>query len=215
MDKELLLKIKISEAGAERYVENPRFTIQSLANKLEIDSKEIFLLFPNRSEILNFFYESRLILHKYQTQKIENYQDYSLSEKLSMLFLTMLDLFQDHREYVLLTYNNKISCSLTTQPFEREFKNEIKTIFTSDKNLNSGFSLLINNAFYYSIYQTFNGLIYFWRYDTSINYENSSALIDKWAAFIQELFYAKIAEKGFDLGKFLFYHSPLSQFIKR
>lgn len=214
MDNELSLKIRISEAGAERFVENPRFTIQSLAKKLDIDSKEIFRLFPNRSEILNYFYESRLMIYKEQTQNIENYPDYTLSEKLSLLCLTLLDLFQDHREFVMLTYKEKIACSLSTHPFEKEFKTEIKQIFASDRNLCSVSALLLNNTLFFSLFQTFNGLLYFWSRDTSNHFENSSALIDKWASFVQEVFYTKIADKGLDLGKFLFYHSPFSQFIK-
>lgn len=214
MDNELSLKIRISEAGARRYVENPRFTIQSLAKNLDIDSKEIFDLFPNRTEILNYFYESRILLYKDQTQNIKNYSDYSLSEKLSLLYLTILDLFQDHRKFVLLTYKKKVQCSMTSPTFESHFKKELKQIFQSDQNLSSGSSLLINSAFYYSLFQTFNGFLYFWSCDSSSHCENSSALIDKWASFVQEIFYTKIADKGLDLGKFLFYHSPLSQFIK-
>ncbi len=215
MDKELTLKIRISEAGAERYVENPRFTIQSLAKKLKIDSKDIFELFPNRSEILNYYYDSRILVYKEQIQMIDNYSDYSLSEKLSLLILTLFDLFHEHREYVLMTYKKKVLCSMSMHSFESQFKNEIKQIFHSDRNLSSGSSLLINRAFYYSLFQTFNGFFYFWSRDTSNNYENSTALIDKWASFVQEVFYTRIADKGLDLGKFLFYHSPLSQFIKR
>lgn len=214
MDKELTLKIKISEAAAERFVENPRFTIQSLAKTLEIESKEIFELFPNRSEILKFFYESRILLFKEQTHQIENYSDYTLSEKLSLLNLTLLDLFQDHRKYVLMTYKEKVICSMPRHPFESQFKDEVKLIFNSDSNLCSGSSLLINSVFYYSLFQSFNGFLYFWSRDTSNNSENSTALIDKWASFVQEVFYTKIADKGLDLGKFLFYQSPFSQFIK-
>tara|TARA_R100001143_G_scaffold63587_1_gene72729 strand:+ start:1172 stop:1819 length:648 start_codon:yes stop_codon:yes gene_type:complete len=214
MDKELTLKIRISEAGAERYLENPRFTIQSLAKKLNIDTTEIFELFPNRSEILNFYYPSRILVYKEQTRMIDNYPDYSLSEKLSLLILTLFDLFQDHREFVLSTYNKRVLCSMSTHSFETQFKNEIKQIFHSDSNISSASSLVINRAFYYSIYQTFNGFYYFWSRDTSSHYENTSALIDKWASFIQEVFYTKIADKGLDLGKFLFYHSPLNQFTK-
>lgn len=215
MDKELTLKISISEAAAERYLENPRFTIQSLAKQLNIGSKEIFDLFPNRSEILNFYYQSRILVYKEQIRKIDNYSDYSLSEKLSLLILTLFDLFQDHREFVLSTYKNKVICSKSTHTFESQFKDEIEQIFHSDDNLSSASTLLINRAFYYSIFQTYNGFFYFWSRDTSSHYENSSALIDKWASFVQEVFYTKIADKGLDLGKFLFYHSPLNQFIKR
>lgn len=215
MDKELTLKISISEAAAERYLENPRFTIQSLAKQLNIGSKEIFDLFPNRSEILNFYYQSRILVYKEQIRKIDNYSDYSLSEKLSLLILTLFDLFQDHREFVLSTYKKKVICSKSTHTFESQFKDEIEQIFHSDDNLSSASTLLINRAFYYSIFQTYNGFFYFWSRDTSSHYENSSALIDKWASFVQEVFYTKIADKGLDLGKFLFYHSPLNQFIKR
>lgn len=208
MDKLTKKKIKISETATRRYIENNRFTIQSLAEELDIKPKEIFELFPNRKSILLFFYESRILIYKEQSKSIDSYSDFSLSEKLSNLFLTLLDEFMEHREFVLETYNKFISKNALSTNFEKEFKNELKTIFESDEQLSGSAAFFVNRFLYGTIYCHFHALLLFWSNDESEKYEQSSALVDKWCSLIQELFYNKVLDKGFDFGKFLFYNSP-------
>lgn len=208
MNKETKKKIEISETATKRYIENNRFTIQSLAEELEMNPKEIFELFPNRKSILLFFYESRILIYKEQTKAIDSYSDFSLSEKLSNLFLTLLDEFLEYREFVLETYNKFISKNPLGTDFENEFKNELKTIFESDTQLSGSASFFVNRFLYGTIYCHFHALILFWANDESEKYEQSLALVDKWCSLIEELFYNKILDKGFDFGKFLFYNSP-------
>lgn len=197
--------------AARKYIENPRFTIQSLAKELEMESAEIFELFPNRKSILLFFYESRILIYKEQTKSIDQYMDFSLSEKLSNFFLTLLDQFLEYREFVLETYHSFISKSTLTTSFEEKFKSELKSIFTSDSNLSGSASFFVNRLLYKTIYYHFHALIVFWSNDESEKYEQSFALIDKWCSLIEELFYNKILDKGFDFGKFLFYNSPFKE----
>lgn len=211
MNKQINKKIKISEIAARRYIENHRFTIQSLAVELEMKPAEIFELFPNRKSILLFFYESRILVYKEQTQSIDKYSDFSLSEKLSNLFLTLLDQFLEYREFVLETYHTFISKNPLTTSFETEFKNELRTIFETDSRLSGSASFFVNRILYKSIYFHFHALILFWSKDESEKYEQSFALVDKWCSLIEELFYNKILDKGFDFGKFLFYNSPFKQ----
>lgn len=211
MNKQTNKKIKISEAAAKRYIENHRFTIQSLAEELEMKPVEIFELFPNRKSILLFFYQSRILIYKEQTKSIEKYSDFSLSEKLSNLFLTLLDQFLEYREFVLETYHSFISKSPLTTSFEKDFKNELRAIFTSDHQLSGSASFFVNRLLYKTIYCHFHALILFWSNDESEKYEQSFALVDKWCSLIEELFYNKILDKGFDFGKFLFYNSPFKE----
>lgn len=211
MNKQTNKKIKISETATRRYIENRRFTIQSLAEELEMKPVEIFELFPNRKSILLFFYESRLLIYKEQTKSIDNYSDFSLAEKLSNFFLTLLDQFLEHREFVLETYHSFISKKPRRTAFEKEFKNEIQTIFKSDRKLSGSASFFVNSLLYKTIYCHFNALMLFWANDGSDKYEQSFALVDKWCSLIEELFYNKILDKGFDFGKFLFYNSPFKE----
>ncbi len=208
MDKQTKKKVKIAEAAAKRYIENRRFTIQSLAEKVDIKSKEIFELFPNRKSILLYFYKSRLIVYADQKKSIDGYSDFSLSEKLSNLFLSMLDQFLEYREFVLNSYNRFITSSPSCTSFEKLFKEELKAVFESDENLSVSSRFFVNRFLYATIYYHFHALILFWSRDDSETYEQSYALVDKWCSLVEELFYSRIVDKGFDLGKFLFYNSP-------
>lgn len=211
MDKQTKKKILISETAARRYIENNRFTIQSLAEKLEMDSSEIFEIFPNRKAILLYFYESRFLLFTEQIKSIDSYSNFSLSEKLSNLFLTLLDEFMNYREFVMETYSQFIAKNPSTSAFENHFKFELKKIFQSDNHIAASASLFTNRLLYKTIYYHFHALILFWSNDTSQKYEQSFALVDKWCSLIEEIFYNKIIDKGFDFGKFLFYNSPFKQ----
>ena len=211
MDKETKLRTKIAEAAAQRYIENPRFTIQSLAKELKMDSADIFDLFPNRSSILRYYYTSTIIRFRNETASLEDYASYSLGEKLSALHLSLADQFQEQREFVLNTFKRGKYSPFRSSEFAREYKQILKSIFENDRNIPATAAPFINRFLYHSIHCQFIGLISFWKRDESRNYENTMALIDKWSALIEEVFYSRIAEKGFDLAKFLFYQSPLSE----
>lgn len=210
MNKETEKRINIAEAATKRFVENPRFTILSLAKELDMESADIFDLFPNRSSILRYFYTSRLLRFRDETASLDDYSSYSLGEKLSALHLSLADQFQEQREFVLQTFNRSMGSPFRSSAFEKEYKQELRNIFENDHRIPSTASPLINRFLYQSLFYQFIGLISFWKRDESRNYENTMALVDKWSAFIEEIFYSRIADKGFDLAKFLFYRSPLS-----
>ncbi len=211
MKNETRLKIKISEAATNRYLSNTRFTIQSLADSLDMSAKDIFDLFPNRRSILDYFYESRMILYKDSLSTLEDYHEFSLSEKLNHLFLTLLDSFEEHREFTLVTYKEMVALDRRRNAFRRLFKEELKKIFNDDPQITRSSCIIQNELLWKSILLQFHGLIAFWANDSSRMRENSMALADKWSSFIEEIFYTKIIDKGFDLGKYLWMNSSLSK----
>lgn len=215
MDKQTELKILISEKAAHFYTENNRFTIEALAKLTEVTPADIYNLFPNRSSILRYFYESRIYLYKEQLTAIDGYNKYSLSEKLSNLFLTIIDMFMNYREFVLLTYKQFIVCPVQKSSFEKLFIKEVEAIFDDDERISTSSTLILYPLFYISVFYQFNALILFWKNDKSDMYQQSLALIDKWSSLQQEIFYTKIVDRSFDLGKFLFYNSPLQTCFKQ
>jgi len=208
------LKIRIAERAASHYTENTRFSLNSLAKELDLAPSELFRLFPNRSSILDYYYDSRFEIYKDEISAIENYDTYSLSEKLSTFILSLLDQFMEQREFVLMTYKKRVLAPLSTTRFKTLFRQEMETIFSSDPNRCSASTLMLNSLFYNALFQTFNGILWFWSHDRSDQYENSMALVDKWSVFTQEVFYTKAAEKGFDLGKFILLNSPLQNYFR-
>jgi len=213
MDKETLLKIKISEAATGRYLSNPRFTIQSLAESLDMSAKDIFDLFPNRRSILDYFYESRIILYKESVKNLKDYSEFTLSERLNHLFLTLLDSFEKHREFILNSYKEKVVWDKRRNEFRKMFKQELKQIFSGDPQITRSSYIIQTELLWKSILLQFHALISFWANDSSRMRENSMALADKWSSLIEEIFYTRIIDKGFDLGKFLWMNSSLNKCI--
>lgn len=209
MDKETAFKIKIANAAARRFAKNEYFTIQSLAEKANTDSETIYKYFPGRSSILAYFYESRIIICDNECANISGYENYSLAEKLSTLCLALLDQFEEYRAFVLQTYFQKRFTASNTAnlDFKRTLKKRFKTIFETDRSMSGMATLFQNNLSYYFLACQFDGIIRFWQHDTSTHFENTIALVDKWSAFIEEVFYSKIADKSFDLARFLYYQS--------
>ncbi|MEX2456808.1 MAG: hypothetical protein WD381_05805 [Balneolaceae bacterium] len=213
MNKKTKKKIQISEAATERYLVNERFTIKSLADELKMDSSEIYDLFPNRRSILEFYYESVIIRYQTLTAAIEGYNNFTMAEKLSNLALTVLDMFQERREFVSKTYNSMIACSNRSTHFEKNFKNQLSYIYEQDKKQSTSASVFNGELTNRFIVLHFHGLINFWLRDSSEGYQKTMELVDKWTALVQEINYSSVIDRGFDLAKFAFYNSPLNSFF--
>lgn len=211
MNKEIKKRIKIADAAATCYLKNPCFTIQSLADTLNMDPSEIFDLFPNRSSILRYFYTSRFVLIEELTSEIPDYSSFSVSEKLSHLFLSLVEQFGEHREFVLKTYPAMILRNFSPSGFEKEFRKAIQSILQSDPKISSVYRIIPNAILHRLFTVPLTGIIYFWMNDKSREYEDTLALVDKWASFTEELLYSHLADKGLDLARFLFYKSPFNR----
>ncbi len=204
------LKQKISEAAAKRAAVNKYFSIASLAVKSGVKESEIRELFKTRNEILEYYYESRISAYRELQEKINDYSEFSLSEKLSNLFLTLIELLSEDKIFVEKTYSQLVAKKIYCESgLRREIISELDQIFSDDKQISTASKPFLNKYSFNLIYAQFHGLVWFWLSDESPHQENTLALIDKWSAVIEEICYSKITDKGFDLLKFLAYISPL------
>ncbi len=201
-------KIQIADAAADLYLKNQRFTLESLAEASGFEKDEIYNYFPNRRAILEFFYESVLIQYEDLTEKIDGYKDFSLAEKLSNLAFTILDLFQEKRAFVQLTYQKLVLCSTKKSAFSEALHNQIKNIYENDPK-QSRMSSIVAGTYLYKIgVVNFHLLVQFWLRDESTGYQKTMELVDKWTALVESLHYCSILDRGVDFGRFLLYNLP-------
>lgn len=204
-------KIRIAQTGALLYLKNPRFTMSALAKEAGIEPDTIFDFFPNRRDVLDYLYESLILEYRQSTRAIEKYSEYTLSEKLSNLALTIIDLMEPYREFIRKTYRSMIVCSTRETSFIKLFRDQLKIIYESDTKQSRLSSVFNRQPLYKAGTYNFHILIRFWLKDTSSGYQKTMELIDKWTAFVEELHYSSILDRGFDVAKFIFYSSPFSQ----
>lgn len=199
--EKLNTKIELTEAAIDLYIED-KFSIPNLTDKTGKTASEIYALFPNKKSILQFYYPSLVIRYRAMIGEIEDFDSYTIAEKLSNFCYTLFDMMDDRRVFVEDTFEKyEWKCTSNT-----EFRNEIKDLFTdfftTDGRIATSAGFFIGDLFYSSLRTQYLFLVKFWLEDESEDKERTFALVDKLTGFIEELVYSKIVDKGFDLAKY-------------
>ncbi|NBC25619.1 MAG: hypothetical protein GVY08_02060 [Bacteroidetes bacterium] len=208
MNKKTRQKIQIARAAADLYLKNNRFKMSALADEAEVELDLVLDYFPNRTSVLEYYYEASFIEYREVTKQIQGYDEFTLAEKLSNLSYTLLDLFSKQKPFVRKTYRSIIVCSSKKTSFSEMFKKELQLIYETDPRQSALSSAFNNRLLYKAGLANFHLLIGYWLEDESTGDQKTMELVDKWTAFIQEIHYTAILDRGFDLAKFLYYHSP-------
>jgi len=199
--EKLNLKIELTEAAIDLYIED-KFTIPNLASKTGKTASEIYSLFPNKNAILKFYYPSLIVRYQAMISEIDDFDSYSISEKLSNFAFTLFDMMDERREFVEDTFDKYVWTCSSKSEFQKLIKSLFKDFFTSDGKIATSAGFFIGDLFYSSLKTQFLFLIKFWLDDNSEGRERTFALTDKITGFIEELVYSKIVDKGFDLAKY-------------
>lgn len=197
-------KLTITEAAVRLYVEQEgSFTLKQVAGRIEdLTVGEIFEYFPNKPAILDFYYTSIVIRYRLMIQEIDDFEQYSFAEKLSNFIYASLDMMEEVPGFVEKTFNQKIRCALSRTDFQHEVEQLFREFFEDDPRISTGSALMMNRHLYRLLYRKYLELVDFWLQDESEGREVTMALTDKSTAFLQELLYSSIADKGFDLFKY-------------
>ena len=199
--EKLNLKIELTEAAVDLYIEE-KFTIPNLASKTGKTASEIYSLFPNKNAILKFYYPSLIVRYQAMISEIDDFDSYSISEKLSNFAFTLFDMMDERREFVEDTFDKYVWTCSSKSEFQKLIKSLFKDFFTSDGKIATSAGFFMGDLFYSSLKIQFLSLIKFWLDDNSEGRERTFALTDKITGFIEELVYSKIVDKGFDLAKY-------------
>lgn len=213
MEKDIKKKSKIAEKAAELYTDNPDFSLKFLAESLNMKPSDLYKLFPNKKKVLQFYYTAQFYKYLEITSGIENFQNYTLAEKMSNLAYTLTDLLLEQREFAGQTFNKLICRYLDKTEFETKLEEEIRTYFMNDSGISTSASFILQPWFFNLIGKHYLWLVNYWLADESKGFENTMALTDKWTSFVQEMLYSSILDKGFDLAKFTFMQSGIKSWF--
>jgi len=195
---------KIVQAAVDLYVKDrDHFTIKQLAENLEMKASDIYRLFPNKNAILRYYYTSLVLRYRLMIDEIEDFDEYTLAEKLSNFMYANFDMMLEEREFVAQTFKRKIHCASGKTEYQKEVEKLFKEFLTTDRRVASSSQILMKDIFYHFQAKGYFNLIQFWLEDTSDDFEKTMAYIDKITAFIQEVMYTAVLDRGFDLLKFM------------
>lgn len=202
--EELQIKLEITGTAVDLYVEQDGvFTFNQIAKELEIDVADIFNYFPNKKAILEFYYTSLVIRYKLMIEEIDDFETYSLGEKLSNFIYASFDMMQEKQAFVEATFNKMIRYSYTKTDYSKKVEALLESFFREDAGISSSSSLLMNSFFFQLMRAKYLYLVSYWLRDDSEGKERTMELTDKLSSFIQEVMYNSVADKGFELMKFL------------
>lgn len=204
-DPEILeMKFRIADAATDLYIEgSDDFLIKDVARKVDIDPAEVFNYFPNKRAILEFYYTSLVIRYEMMISEIDDFETYTISEKLSNFAFTSFDMLQEKQAFTDATFEDLILDSFTKTEFEKEIERIIREFLEADSHISVTSTLVLNRWFYTFLKRQYLELVRFWLNDTSEDKEVTIELTDKLTGVLQELIYNSVLDKSFDLIKFI------------
>lgn len=200
--EKLTAKIELTEAAIDLYIEE-RFSISNLVDETGYSASQIYTLFPNKKSILAYYYPVLIMQYRAMISEIEDFEEYSISEKLSNFAFTLFDMMAERKEFVKQTFERfEWNCGAKNSEFQQEVMALFRHFFTTDGNIATSAGFFMGDLFYGVLKTHYLYLIKFWLHDDSKDQGRTFALVDKITSFIEELVYSKIADTGFDLAKY-------------
>lgn len=197
-------KLAITEVAVELYIkQGGSFSLKAIAEELDLTVAEIFNYFPNKREILKFYYASLVFRYQMMVDEIEDFDTYMLSEKLSNFAYASFDMLKERKTFVEATFEKLIIYSYEKTQYEKEVEKLLKKFIENDALVSSSSAVFLNQCTFSFLRRQYLSLVRFWLNDDSEDYELSMELTDKLTNFMQEIMYSAVLDKGFDLVKFL------------
>jgi len=207
----LQTKLEITGIAIDLYVEQDgEFSLNQISKEIDLSVAEIFDYFPNKQAILDFYYTSLVIRYRLMIDEIEDFETYSLSEKLSNFVFASFDMMSEKQAFVEQTFKRRIRCSYSKKEYSKKVEEVLRSFFKEDPGISSSGSLLLNELFFQLLTKKYLYLVSYWINDDSEGKERTMELTDKVTAFIQEVMYNSVADKGFDLLKFLLSNTKIN-----
>ncbi len=197
-------KIEITWAAVDIYQDKGRVSIPDLVQATKLSATEIYELFPNKKAILAYFYPALVMQYWAMIDEIEDFENYSISEKFSNFIYTMFDLMAEREHFVKDTFDKLVFRKGSSSDFHEETTTLFKEFLTTDGNIAVSAGFFMGDNYYKILASQYLFLIKYWLNDTSDNKERTLALSDKLASLFEEIVYNKSLDKGFDLIKFIF-----------
>lgn len=200
----LQIKTDLAHQAVATYMdEGCSFTIASISKNIDINEVDFFDYFPHKTAALHHFYTSIPDRYRAMVSEIDGYENLTAGEKLANYIYTVFDMLQEQRDFVEETFDPFVFKTVRTSDFEYESRKLISEFLENDRQIppftQMALSLPVDRFLAYEMLH----VIKFWLGDTSDGTERTSELVEKLTAFIDEVLHTAIADRGFDLAKFM------------
>jgi len=210
----LQIKLEIAEAACHYYIQNDgSFTFREVAGETDMDPAEIFNYFSTKQDILEFYYTSLVIKYQLMIEEIEDFETYTISEKLSNFIYASFDMMKEQKAFVEATFRPIIMDSFNRTDYEEHIEKLFKTFFRNDPQISLSSTLVLRPLFFRLMVKKYLSIVNFWLNDESEGQELAMEFVDKLTAFIQEVMYNSVVDKGVELIKFLTTNNIVTQHI--
>lgn len=179
-----------------------RVSIPDVIKATRFTVSEIYALFPNKKALLAFFYPALAFQYRIMIKEIDDFENYSIGEKLSNFIYTSFDIMQEKVRFVENTFNELAYANNLRENFHEEVTVLFKEFLTSDGNIATSIAFFMNQFFYKLLAYRYLAQVKYWLADSSDNKERSLALTDKLTGLFEELVYNKTIDKSIDLARF-------------
>ena len=154
-------------------------------------------------EIFNIFFDKTIALIQ-----VDNYEEYTMKNKLLTFYFTFFELITANRSYVLMSlkqHQNQLKDLMILSQFRNKFKDYISEIITDDfrikiEKLQQYQEKVLTESFWIQFLLTLK----FWMEDSSPSFEKTDIYIEKSVKVSFELIDITPIDSLIDFGKFLF-----------
>ena len=185
-------------------------SIHSFMEELKLKESTFYKYYDSFGALEKNFWKTVFskVLESIQAEEV--YPSYSVNEKLLAFYFTWIERLKEHREFVIFTLKEECIYELYPESFEY-FKNDFEDFcdkliaegLATDEIANRSF---LTDKYKYLLWYQPVSIIKFWVKDSSKEFEDTDALIEKTVNFSFDLMRSNGVDSFFDLAKFHIQH---------
>lgn len=185
-------------------------SVEAFTELLKFQEDTFYKYFKSFEELEKYFWKMLFddVLSKISNQDV--YRSYSINEKLLTFYFSWIEVLDEHRSYALLVNRRKSVFELYPSDFDW-FKDSFQAFVAG--LIEEGLATeeiarrqMITDKYKYLLWMQPVAIFKFWIKDTSENYEDTDALIEKTVNFSFDLMRSNSLDSFFDLAKFHIQH---------
>lgn len=208
------VKLAIADVAAQLYVEQEgSFSLHQVSRETDLNVDVIFEFFDDQQEIIYFYYASLVKRYQLMIEEIDEFEEFTLSEKLSNFAYASFDMMAEHETFVEQTFKHYILCSCKKTAYEKQIGDLLKRFIEDDPGRSASSDAMVNDCTLRLVRKKYLHLVRFWLNDDSDGKQASMELTDKVTGLIEEALYTSVIDRSFDLAKFLFSNETVKQHI--
>ncbi len=200
------IRDRILKVFADRVVEKglKATTMRSVAHAAELGRAEIYRYFPTRTAILSAYYHDHMVTCIDNLKRVDEFNAYSLQEKLQLFIESCLEAFLADREFVDRSFGAVFfPCGFnghSVQAIREVFEQFVDTVFQAAIATGEMPPQVYQGVIYRFFWDYYRAVVVYWLRDTSEQFQNTTVLLDKSLELFCTVLQAGLVNKSHDLG---------------